>query len=164
MNESVFIETTIPSYYVARRSRDIVQAARQETTIEWWDNHRVNYRLFTSIIVVTEAKLGDERLREKRSALLDETTLLPMTPQVKKIASEILAADIVPEKASDDALHIACAGVYEMEFLLTWNCAHIANPHNFRRIAKCLSKHNLRMPVICTPEEFLGNDYENHIT
>ncbi len=161
MNESVFIETTIPSYYVARRSRDIVQAARQELTIQWWEERRKNYRLFSSAIVVTEAAMGDPDTSAGRLKLLAEVPLLPITHQVLKVAKELLAAQIVPAKASDDAFHIACAGVHHMDFLLTWNCTHIANPHNWRQIAKCFARQDIPMPVICTPEEFLGNDYEN---
>lgn len=161
MNETVFIETTIPSYYVVRRSRDIIQAARQELTVEWWDRRRGNYRLFSSAIVISEVGQGDVAMSKERLALLDGIPLLPISDSVTDLAKELLRLDVVPTKASDDAFHIACAGVHGMDFLLTWNCTHIANPHNRRRIEKCFSRHGMRMPVICTPEEFLGTDDEN---
>lgn len=159
MNGSVFIETTIPSYYVARRSRNIIQAARQELTIEWWDNHRNDYRLFSTTLVVNEASQGDPVSSAARLDLLDKIPLLPINSKVMEVANEILETQIVPTKASEDAFHIASAGVHGMDFLLTWNCTHIANPHNQRRIAKCFARHHIIMPVICTPEEFLGNDH-----
>jgi hypothetical protein len=112
MKESVFIETTIPSYYVARRSRDIVQAARQELTIQWWEERRNHYSLFSSAIVVSEAAMGDPDTSAARLKLLADIPLLPITPRVLKVAKELLAAQIVPAKASDDAFHIACAGVH----------------------------------------------------
>lgn len=161
MRNSVFIETTIPSYYVARRSRDIVQAARQELTIEWWDNHRMRYELLSSQIVLDEVSRGECALAEKRLTMLLEVPLLLISDSVIEIAEELVTDNIVPIKASDDAFHIACAGVHSVDFLLTWNCKHIANPHNRYRIQKCFDRHRLRMPVICTPEEFIGDTYDN---
>ncbi|MEM9479501.1 MAG: type II toxin-antitoxin system VapC family toxin [Verrucomicrobiota bacterium] len=161
MSNSVFIETTIPSYYVARRSRDIVQAARQELTVEWWDNRRSQYELLSSQIVVDEAARGEEAMAEKRLLMLAEVPLLVITDWVVNVAEELLSDDVVPQKASDDAFHIACAGVHGVDFLLTWNCKHIANPHNRNRIQKCFDRHQLRMPVISTPEEFIGDSYGN---
>ncbi len=161
MSNSVFIETTIPSYYVARRSRDIVQAARQELTIEWWDNHRLRYELLSSQIVLDEAARGERAMAEKRLSMLDDVPLLVISDSVVEIAAELLSDNVVPKKASDDAFHIACAGVHSVDFLLTWNCKHIANPHNRYRIQKCFDRHQIRMPVICTPEEFIGDTYEN---
>ena len=155
----MFIETTIPSYYVARRPRDIVQAARQELTIEWWDNHRSQYELLSSQIVVDEATRGEEAMAQKRLAMLADVSLLVISESVIQIAEELIKYQVVPEKASDDAFHIACAGVHQVDFLLTWNCKHIANPHNRHRIEKCFARHQIRMPVICTPEEFIGDDY-----
>ncbi|MCC5841478.1 MAG: type II toxin-antitoxin system VapC family toxin [Opitutales bacterium] len=161
MNSTVFIETTIPSYYVGKRSRDIVQAARQELTIEWWDKHRSRYELLSSQIVLDEAARGDPAAARKRLDLLAEIPLLVITAGVVRIAEELLKDDVVPERAADDAFHIACAGVHGVDFLLTWNCKHIANPHNQPRIRGCFARHGIRMPVICTPEEFIGDDYEH---
>lgn len=161
MSHSVFIETTIPSYYVARRSRDIVQAARQELTIEWWDNHRSRYELLSSQIVIDEAVRGEKLMAERRVAMLADVPLLVISEPVLEIAKELLRDHVVPEKASDDAFHIACAGVHGVDFLLTWNCKHIANPHNRHRIRRCFDRHQITMPVICTPEEFIGDSYDN---
>ncbi len=159
MSESVFIETTIPSYYVARRSRDIVQAARQELTIEWWDNHRSQYELLSSQVVLDEAARGEETMAERRLEMLANVPLLVITEPVIEVAEDLLQDGVIPKRATDDAFHIACAGVHRVDFLLTWNCAHIANPHNRHRIEQCLARHQLGMPVICTPEEFIGDDY-----
>lgn len=85
-------------------------------------------------------------------------SLIPLI-SIVEIAAEVLADNVVPEKALDDAFHIACDGVHSVDFLLTWNCKHIANPHNRYRIQKCFDRHQIRMPVICTPEEFIGDTY-----
>lgn len=157
----MFIETTIPSYYVARRSRDIVQAARQELTVEWWDTHRSQYELLSSQIVIDEAARGEGAMAQKRLSMLAEVPLLVITDAVIEVAEDLLADGVVPERASDDALHISCAGVHGVDFLLTWNCKHIANPHIRNRMQLCFDRHRLRMPVICTPEEFIGDSYGN---
>jgi hypothetical protein len=160
--ETVFIETTIPSYYVARRARDIVQAARQELTIEWWDNHRSRYELLSSKIVMNELARGEKTMATKRLELLENIPLLVISDSVIKIAEELLQDGVVPPKAADDAFHIACAGVHRVDFLLTWNCTHIANPHNRHRIERCFARYQISMPVICTPEEFIGDDYADY--
>ena len=159
MSDSIFIETTIPSYYVARRSRDIVQAARQELTIEWWDNHRGRYELLSSQIVLDEIARGEEVMAERRLRMLADVPLLVISEPVIEVAEHLLQDGVVPQRAADDAFHIACAGVHCVDFLLTWNCTHIANPHNRHRIEHCFTRHGLEVPVICTPEEFIGDDY-----
>ena len=160
-SNSVYIETTIPSYYVARRSRDIVQAARQELTVEWWDHHRDRYELFSSQVVLDEASRGNQIFATRRLSLLIDVPLLAINEAVIEIAEELLYDGVVPKKAADDALHIACAGVHRVDFLLTWNCTHIANPHNHHRIQRSFARHGIEMPVICTPQEFVGDGYEN---
>jgi len=161
MSGSIYIETTIPSYYVARRSRDIVQAARQELTIEWWDDHRFKFRLFCSEAVLAEIRRGESLMAEKRKRLIENIPLLDINDEVISVAENLLAAGIIPQKAVDDAFHIACAAVHQIDYLLTWNCKHIANPQNRRRIRLRLSGHGLEMPVICTPEEFIGDHDRN---
>jgi len=155
MPKSVFIETTIPSYLVARRSRDIVHAARQELTLEWWSFHRQRYELFTSQIVLDEIGRGECEMAAKRLDSMTTIPLLDIEDSVIQLARALVAGSIIPRKAVDDAFHIACAGVHRMDFLLTWNCRHIANPHKQQGIRACLAGHGLAMPVICTPEELI---------
>ena len=90
-----------------------------------------------------------------------DVPLLDVSAFVTEVAEGILNAKIVPKKAADDAYHIACAAVHRMDFLLTWNCTHIANPHNRRRIRKHLDGHGLEIPVICTPEELI-REYDDN--
>ena len=157
MSESVFIETTIPSYYVAKRPRDIVQAARQELTIEWWDRHRSRYELLSSQIVLDEAARGDGTMAKKRLDLLSEIPLLVITDAVVRIAEELLKDGVVPENAGDDAFHIACAGVHVVNFLLTWNCKHIANAQIQGKLAEISLDCGYVLPVLCTPNELMGD-------
>lgn len=158
MRESVFIETTIPSYHVARRSGDVVQAARRELTIRWWASRRSAYDLYTSQPVLDEAARGEEEMACARLELLREVPLLAINEAVTSVAENLIVRGIIPERVADDALHISCAAVHGMDYLLTWNCRHIANPHNQRRIRETLRALGYEAPVICTPEEFMGNE------
>ena len=158
MAESIFIETTIPSYHAARRSRDIVQAARQQVTIEWWARQRRMYDLYTSQAVLDEVARGDRELAAARVEMLKEISLLAINEAVVSVAENLLDKGIVPRKAGEDALHISCAAVHGMDYLLTWNCRHIANPHIQRRIREALDEFGYDTPVICTPEEFTDNE------
>jgi len=162
--QSVYIETTIPSYYTGRRPRDLVLAARQQLTIDWWDQHREEYELFSSQVVLDETRRGDPDAAAKREEFLMGIPLLDISERVIEVAEDLVLSGIIPKRVSDDAYHIACAGVHRVDYLLTWNCAHIANPHNRRRIRQQLAGHGLEMPVICTPEELIGDyDYEGNI-
>lgn len=160
MLATVFIETTIPSYYVARRARNLFQLARQERTPDWWDWHRTEYDLHTTQLVLDEAAEGDAEMAAARLALLSGIPLLDLGDDVTDLANELLAKEIVPARASRDAVHIAAAGIQEMDFLLTWNCRHIANAHIQERLRACFSGHGIDLPVICTPEELLADENE----
>lgn len=158
MPESIYIETTIPSLYVARPSAQLVEAARQQLTKIWWDDHRSDYELVCSQTVIDECGRGDIEMAHKRLELLDSLPLLELSTEVLTISQDLVNREIIPMKAADDAVHIAVASVHQIDYLLTWNCKHIANPHNWRRISDCLSVHGFRASVICTPEELIGDD------
>jgi predicted nucleic acid-binding protein len=158
MPESAYIETTIPSLYVAKPSGQLVEAARQRLTKIWWDMHRRAYDLVCSQTVLDECGRGESEMAAKRLALLDSIPLLDLSPEVLTISQDLIDRDIIPMKAADDAVHIAVAAVHGIDYLLTWNCKHIANPRNRRRISDCLSAHGYRSSVICTPEELIGDD------
>jgi len=151
----LYIETTIPSYLTARRSRDLRLAADQETTEEWWETRRHEYELFTSEVVEVEAAEGDAAMAEARLRALDGIPRLPAQPEVDEVIEHLLGSDLIPANAAADAAHIAFSAVHAMDFLLTWNCKHINNPHLVRRIERACAEHGLNCPVICTPEELL---------
>lgn len=94
----------------------------------------------------------------KRLKLLGSIPLLELSAEVLNISQDFLNRGIIPEKCPDDAVHIAVASIHNIDYLLTWNCKHIANPRNWRRISDCLSDHGYRSPVICTPEDLIGDD------
>jgi hypothetical protein len=157
MPRRIYIETTIPSYLTARPSRDIVQAARQQLTREWWDVERRNYDLCISQIVLDEAAAGDAEAAQRRMAVIDTLPLLDLTFEVDGLAETIIQSGLLPASASRDAVHIAVTAVHQVHFLLTWNCRHIANATIFRDLQHIIMSAGYDVPVICTPEELLGD-------
>ena len=157
MPRRIYIETTIPSYLTARPSRDIVQAARQQLTREWWDVERRNYDLCISQIVLDEVAAGDAEAAQRRMAVIDTLPLLDLTFEVDGLAETIMQAGLLPASASRDAVHIAVTAVHQVHFLLTWNFRHIANATIFRDLQHIIMSAGYDMPVICTPEELLGD-------
>ena len=158
---TVYIETSIVSYLRQKPSGQVVTAARQLLTHCWWDNEREHYELVVSQYVIDEASAGDPTLAAERLKLLDGIPLLPHATEIPKLADEIMSLGVLPEKAQVDALHIAAVAHHQIQYLLTWNCKHIANAKILPRIYDLLAKLAIPIPIICTPEELLGDDREN---
>jgi predicted nucleic acid-binding protein len=156
MKPSIYIETTIPSYYTSRPSRDVVVAGHQATTRDWWDNRLSYFRIFISQIVLDEAADGDAEFARKRLDVLKPFALLDLRDDVTDLARHLIENGPIPQKAARDALHIALAAVHGMDFLLTWNCTHIANAEMSIKIVSICRDHGVECPVICTPEELMG--------
>lgn len=158
---TVYIETSIVSYLRQRPSSHIVTAARQLLTHRWWNYERKQYELVVSQYVIDEASAGDPTLAAERLELLDGIPLLPHAPEITSLADEIMSLGVLPEKAQVDALHIATVAHHQIQYLLTWNCKHIANAKILPRIHNLLAKWGIPVPIICTPEELLGDDTES---
>lgn len=157
---TLYIETSIVSYLRQRPSSQVVMAARQLLTHQWWDEERGNYELVTSQYVLDESSAGDPVLAAERLESLDGIPLLPLDPQIGVIANEIMSRAILPPKATIDGLHIAMVAHHRIEYLLTWNCRHIANAKILPRIHAVLANLGIPIPIICTPEEMVGDDSE----
>lgn len=155
MRPTVYIETTIPSYLTARPSRDLVRAAQQAITREWWER-RGEFDLFVSEAVLTEVAAGDPDAAARRADALAGVAELPATPEAAALARALLAGVPLPPKAAVDALHVALAAVAGMDFLLTWNCTHIANAVLRNRIEQVCRQSGYEPPVICTPAELVA--------
>ncbi|HMP07562.1 MAG TPA: type II toxin-antitoxin system VapC family toxin [Lacipirellulaceae bacterium] len=123
----LYVETSIVSYLRQRTSGQVVAAARQVLTRRWWDKERTNYDLVVSQYVLDEVSDGDPQLASERLELLEGLPLLELNSEIDDIAEEIMARAILPANAQLDALHIACAAHHRIDYLLTWNCKHIAN-------------------------------------
>lgn len=155
MKPKVYIETSIPSYLTARLSNDLRVAANQNTTIEWWENRRPCFDLFISEFVATEAILGDSEVAEKRLETIADLPKLSITDAVKTLAKSLISEGAIPPKAEIDAYHIAVAAVNGVEYLLTWNCTHIANAIMRPKIEEVCRQQGFEPPIICTPQELM---------
>jgi hypothetical protein len=157
MNPKVYVETTVLSYLTALPSRDLVIAAHQQLTTEWWDGRR-RFDLFVFQEVLAEASRGDQLAASRRLAAAAGMSVLAATLEAQQLASALLDAAALPQKAAMDAIHVAIATVHGMDFLLTWNCAHIANAVVRPRIEQVCLRQGFRPPVICTPEELVDQE------
>ncbi len=158
---TAYIETTIPSYYVARSSPSLFPAAKQAATRDWWDSGCSGLRLFTSLETILEASKGDEQMVSDRLLLLKLIPILVMPDEALEMARGLISAGIVPEKAASDALHIAVASWHRIDYLVTWNFKHIANPFIQERLRKAVAADGFQLPVMCSPEELLQINEDN---
>jgi hypothetical protein len=152
---SVYLETTIPSYLAARDSTDIRTLGKQQATREWWDVRRNDFKLFVSEAVLVECQSGDPDAVVKRLEVLEGIPLLEQKPPTAEVAEFLLARLSLPKKAAADAVHIAITIVNEVDFLLTWNCTHIANAAFRPIIEEAADIQGCLCPIICTPEELM---------
>ena len=156
MKPTVYIETSVVSYYTSRPSRDLVTAARQQVTREWWEESRHQFEAYISALVLEEAKGGDPSAVEKRSEAVAGMSVLKITDEAEKLAEALVKTGPIPEEHPEDALHIALATINGMDFLLTWNFNHINNAIMKTKILKVTESHGYECPVICSPDELLG--------
>jgi hypothetical protein len=156
VSETVYIETSILGYLTARPSRDIVVAANIEVTKEWWNTRRGDFQLYSSQAVVKETSQGDVVIASQRLEILSNLFLLDLNQSVLDLAEQFLERSNLPAKADIDAVHIATATVHGMDYLLTWNCKHIANAQIQGKLAEISLDFGYELPILCTPYELLG--------
>jgi hypothetical protein len=155
MKPKLYLESTIPSYLAARPSRDLLKVARQKWTSDWWRTRRHDFEIFVSDIVRDEISAGDSEIAEKRIELVRLFERLAMSNKVIEMADALIHGGPLPVKAERDAAHIALSAVHGMNFLLTWNCTHIANAEMFPKMSEICQAHGFDCPIICTPAELL---------
>lgn len=153
MKPKIYLETTIPSYLAAPPSRDLVIAAHQQITHEWWKTAKTRFELFTSEFVLNEIRAGRDERAAFRLELLDDCRVLAANEQVNKLVRLYGDKLGLKGRAKVDVPHFAFAVEFEMDYLVTWNCAHIANGIVTRRLAKLNQEMALSVPIILTPEE-----------
>ena len=156
----VYIETTIVSYLTALPSRDLIRMANQELTREWWEGRRHLYELYTSQFVLDEASKGDPEAAGKRLAVLRELPLVAPLDSAISLAKRLLQQKLLPAPAATDALHLAMAAVHRVSILLTWNCRHLANATILSDVGRFVRANGYELPIVCTPNEMMGDDGE----
>ena len=145
-------------YLAMRPSRDIRTASNQLTTQEWWSKRRKDFQLCVSRFVLDECLDGDPIAAQERLAFLAGLPLLSVSLEIEALAEVLIKSLQIPQKATLDAFHISIAAVHGVEFLLTWNCTHIANPEHRSKIDGVCRALGFEPPTICTPFDLLGVD------
>jgi hypothetical protein len=151
----VYVETSVISYLTSRMSRDLIVAGHQQITQEWWTNRRDKFELFVSQTVLEETAGGDQEAAQQRLSAIESLPLLEITEEAIALAKELVRVGPLPEKAAVDALHIALAVLNRVDYLLTWNCKHLANAALRSRIERVCRARGYDPVIICTPEELL---------
>ena len=160
MNKKVYIETSIVSFLTGRPSLNLVVAAWQRITSEWWDKRRKLFDLYASELVLEEAGRGDKNAAKRRLKSLEAIPLLSLNDSAVQLSKELLAQKALPAKATDDALHIALSAVHNIDYLLTWNCRHIDNAETKPIVRAVIISNGYICPEICTPQELMGDEYD----
>ena len=156
MKQKLYIETSVVSYLAARSSRDLLIAARQEATTEFWSKlHSSGFTGYVSTLVHQEAQQGDPEQAQKRTDAISSLVVLEIDKEAQSLAEKILAAGAVPAEYPDDTLHMAVAAVNGMDVLITWNFAHLNNPIARIKIRRIVEDNGYQCPEVCSPEELL---------
>ena len=153
---TVYIETSIVSYLTARPTSDLLAAAWQKTTVDWWDTQRNRFDLYTSDVTLEEAGRGNTEAAARRLKTLSDIPILPITEAVAALSKALLQDKALPTRALDDSLHIAVSAVHGVDYLLTWNFRHLDNAETKPIIRSVCITHGYTSPEICTPQELMG--------
>lgn len=156
MSETVYIETSFLGYLTARSTKNLIIAGNIELTRDWWKLRRSAFTLYISQVVLSEAAQGDPEIAAQRLEVVRGLPLLEVTEAVENLAEQFMMRSNLPSQASDDAIHIALATVSSLNYLLTWNCKHIANAQIQRKLLEICSDFGYTLPIICTPYELMG--------
>jgi len=158
MGKTVYMETTVVSYYTGRPSRDLMIAAHQEATRELWPRLISEFETYISALVYEEAARGDDDQATKRLELIAPFPMLDINEEARALAEAIIAGKAIPRRFPEDALHIAIAAVNGMEVLLTWNFAHLNNPFTRMMVRQVVQNAGYECPEICSPDELVESD------
>jgi predicted nucleic acid-binding protein len=156
VKQSAYLETSVISYYTSRFSRDLVVAGHQQITREWLDNYANRFHFFTSEIVIRECSGGDNAAAKVRLSILEDFQIIGLRDDALNLSKHFVKERAVPKKAGEDALHIAIATVHGIDYLVTWNCRHIANAQIRSKLERIANECGYELPTICTPEELMG--------
>ena len=155
MKSTVYIETSVISYLSAKPSRDLIVAAHQQITIDWWENALPHYDAFVSPVVLEEISRGDADAVQSRLEKIASFPVLEVLPEVRNLADAYFSELDIPEKARADSYHLAIAAWHGIDFLVSWNCTHIVNGRIKMMIEEINARQGIRTPIICTPEELM---------
>lgn len=154
--KAVYVETTVVSCLTARPASDLVRAACQKITVDWWETQRRRFDLHAAEVTVSEAGRRDAGAGGRRLAVLADVALLPVTTAAVELSKALGRGGAVPEGAENDALHVAVAAVHGVDYLLTWNWRHLNNAETKPVMRKICREWGYVVPEICTPQQLMG--------
>lgn len=157
MSSKIYVETSVISYLTSRPGRDVIVLAQQEMSRQWWAERERHGQCFISDYVLLEIQRGDSLAAQNRRQFIQGLSVLSGSTKIERLAQELLQRSALPPVAQLDALHIATATVYEMDYMLTWNCKHIANASKRHTIEKVCQDQGYRAPILTTPLELMEN-------
>lgn len=152
---TVYVETTVVSYLTAWPNRDLIRAAQQQETREWWDTRRSLFELVCSELVIREASAGDPTAAADRLKALEALSVLAINDAATELAARLITDVRLPTRAQADALHVAIAATNGVEYLLTWNCRHLSNAVLRPRIESTCRDAGYEPPTICEPPQLM---------
>jgi hypothetical protein len=153
--KSLYLESTIPSYATAQKSKNVITAARQTMTKLFWENERKNYKIVVSQYVLDECALGDKEASLKRLEFLSGIPVLEKSKNVDKLAANYQQLLCIPDRAKTDCFHLAICVIAKIDLLLSWNCKHLGL-NSYVIIKKYNDNHNLWTPLLVTPEYLIN--------
>ena len=154
MKPTLYLDSSVPSYWLPQGDDPIVHA-RHLLTQRWWQHELGRFEVFVSQVVLDELAGGVSERAAQRLALVEEFPLLDVDEEVERVARFYADNFVMPQRDLRDAFHLALASVYEMEYLVTWNFAHLANASKRGHIEALNRRLHLVSPVICSPEELM---------
>lgn len=155
MIEKVYLETSVIGAYFEERT-DIVSKAQRFWTRRWWDELRHSYEIVISQAVKDELQHPDFPHSNEALELIKDVPELTIEHEIRDIIKVYIQNQLMPQDPVGDALHLALASYHKCDYLLTWNCKHLANPNKFRQIRLCNNSLGLYVPTLCTPNQLIG--------
>ena len=134
--------------------------ARREWTQLWWESAPERYDLVTSPAGGRRTGGGIPERGTKRLALVRDLLLLSVESAIAEIVQAYIRHKLMPADPGGDALHLALASYHKCDFLVTWNCQHLANANKFGHIRRVNAMLGLFVPALVTPLELLGGSDE----
>jgi hypothetical protein len=153
----IYIETTIPSFYYEVRTEPKM-VARKAWTREWWAKAIARDELLVSTAVIDELQRGTFPGKDDALALVNNLPLIPVDQDVLEIAAAYIAHRVMPIDPKGDALHLALASHRRCDFLVTWNCQHLANANKFGHIRRVNGIMGVHETALVTPLELLTEE------
>ena len=153
MKPTVYIETTIVGHLASRLPNDVVVMGQMLVTRQWWNESRQDFDTFISELVMQEVSQGDAGAAAERLEMIASIPLAPIVDSARQLAAALIAQHGLPENAKVDALHLAICASNGIDYLLTWNCRHLANATRQRALGEICKASGYNAPLICTPQQ-----------